>query len=141
VKSRGLPTIACCFRRRWLAKRARATFHWGAELKDGHVLAADTVVVVVGIKSNAEVAAQAGIAVNRGIVVDDHLVTSTSDVFTIGECAEHRGVCYSLVEPTNEQARASPAAMRATIRSADHACAEHTADVPGMTRQRRAKWL
>jgi NAD(P)H-nitrite reductase large subunit len=144
VKSRGLPTIACCFRRRWLAKRARATFHWGAELKDGHVLAADTVVVVVGIKSNAEVAAQAGIAVNRGIVVDDHLVTSTSDVFTIGECAEHRGVCYSLVEPTNEQARppsrprcAQPSAARTT-----HArSAEHTADVSGMTRQRRAKWL
>jgi hemoglobin-like flavoprotein len=44
-------------------------------------------------------------AVNRGIVVDDHLVTSTSDVFAIGD-AEHRGVCYGLAEPTNEQARA-----------------------------------
>jgi NADPH-dependent 2,4-dienoyl-CoA reductase/sulfur reductase-like enzyme len=75
------------------------------ELKDGRVLAADTVVVAVGIKPNAEVATQAGIAVNRGIVVDDHLVTSTSDVFAIGECAEHRGVCYGLVEPANEQAR------------------------------------
>ena len=78
----------------------------GVELKDGRVLAADTVVVAVGIKPNAEVAAHAGIAVNRGIVVDDHLVTSTSDVFAIGECAEHRGVCYGLVEPANEQARA-----------------------------------
>ena len=45
-------------------------------------------------------------AVNRGIVVDDHLVTSASDVLVIGECAEHRGVCCGLVEPTNEQARA-----------------------------------
>jgi nitrite reductase (NADH) large subunit len=70
------------------------------------VLAADTIVVTVGIKPNAEVAAHAGIAVNRGIVVDDHLVTSISDVFAIGECAEHRGVCYGLVEPANEQARA-----------------------------------
>ena len=52
------------------------------------------------------VAAHAGIAVNRGIVVDYHLVTSTSDVFAIGESAEHRGVCYDLVEPANEQARA-----------------------------------
>jgi nitrite reductase (NADH) large subunit len=78
----------------------------GVELKDGRVLAADTVIVAVGIKPNAEVAAHAGIAVNRGIVVDDHLVTSTSDVFAIGECAEHRGVCYGLVEPANEQARA-----------------------------------
>ena len=70
------------------------------------MLAADTVVVAVGIKPNAEVAAHAGIAVNRGIVIDDHLVTSISDVFAIGECAEHRGVCYGLVEPANEQARA-----------------------------------
>src|SRR5258708_20838259 len=78
----------------------------GVELKDGRVLAADTVVVAVGIKPNAEVAAHAGIAVNRGIVVDDHLVTSASDVFAIGECAQHRGVCYGLLAPANEQARA-----------------------------------
>jgi nitrite reductase (NADH) large subunit len=78
----------------------------GVELKDGRILAADAVVVAVGIKPNAEVAAHAGIAVNRGIVVDDHLTTSAFDVFAIGECAEHRGVCYGLVEPANEQARA-----------------------------------
>ena len=78
----------------------------GVELKDGRILAADAAVVAVGIKPNAEVAALAGVAVNRGIVVDDHLATSTSDVFAIGECAEHRGVCYGLVEPAHEQARA-----------------------------------
>ncbi|MBR0854127.1 NAD(P)/FAD-dependent oxidoreductase [Bradyrhizobium liaoningense] len=77
----------------------------GVELEDGRVLAADAVVVTVGIKPNAEVAANAGIVVNRGIVVDDHLVTSASDIFAIGECAEHRGVSYGLVEPANEQAR------------------------------------
>src|SRR3982074_3179481 len=77
----------------------------GIELKDGRVLAAETAFLRVGLTRNAEVAAHAGIAVNRGIVVDDHLVTSTSDVFAIGECAEHRGVCYGLVEPANEQAR------------------------------------
>jgi nitrite reductase (NADH) large subunit len=77
----------------------------GVELKDGRVLAADAVVVAVGIRPNAGVAAHAGIAVNRGIVVDDYLTTSTSDVFAIGECAEHRGVCYGLVEPAHEQAR------------------------------------
>jgi nitrite reductase (NADH) large subunit len=75
------------------------------ELKDGRVLAADSVVVAVGIKPNAEVAAAAQLAVNRGIVVDDHLLTNVADVFAIGECAEHHGVCYGLVEPANEQAR------------------------------------
>ncbi len=74
-------------------------------LKDGRTIAADCVVLAVGIKPNAEIAAAAGLAVNRGIVVDDHLTTNAADVFAIGECAEHRGVCYGLVEPANEQAR------------------------------------
>ena len=77
----------------------------GVELKDGRLLAADTVVAAVGIKPNAEVAARAGIAVNRGIVVDDHVATNKPDVFAIGECAEHRAICYGLVEPAHEQAR------------------------------------
>jgi nitrite reductase (NADH) large subunit len=75
------------------------------ELKDGRTIAADMVVVAVGIKPNAEIAHAAGLAVNRGIVVDDHLATGAADVFAIGECAEHRGICYGLVEPAYEQAR------------------------------------
>src|SRR6202162_1125831 len=43
--------------------------------------------------------------VNRGIVVDDHLQTGAPDIFALGECAEHRGICYGLVEPAYEQAR------------------------------------
>jgi len=74
------------------------------EFKDGRRIAADMAVVAVGIKPNAEIAAASGLAVNRGIVVDDHLATNESGVFAIGECAEHRGVCYGLVEPANEQA-------------------------------------
>ena len=75
------------------------------EFKDGRIIAAEMVVVAVGIKPNAELANAAGLAVNRGIVVDDHLSSNTADIFAIGECAEHRGVCYGLVEPANEQAR------------------------------------
>ena len=74
-------------------------------LKDGRSIAADLAVVAVGITPNAEIAKAAGLAVKRGILVDDHLVTTTADVFAIGECAEHRGVCCGLVEPANEQAR------------------------------------
>jgi nitrite reductase (NADH) large subunit len=75
------------------------------ELKDGRILPADTVVIAVGIAPNAEVARSANLAVNRGIVVDDELSTSNPDIFAIGECAEHRGVCYGLVEPANDQAQ------------------------------------
>ncbi len=77
----------------------------GIALADGRVLEADTVVVAVGIKPNAEIAAAAGLEVGRGIVVDDQLKTSAPNIFAIGECAEHRGTCYGLVEPAYEQAR------------------------------------
>jgi nitrite reductase [NAD(P)H] large subunit len=77
----------------------------GVELSDGRRIAADAVVFAAGIRPNTELAKAAGIAVNRGIVVDDQLATSVPDIFAIGECAEHRGNCYGLVEPAYEQAQ------------------------------------
>ena len=77
----------------------------GVELVDGRRIDADAVIFAAGIRPNATLAKDAGIAVNRGIVVDDHLQTGASDIFALGECAEHRGICYGLVEPAYEQAR------------------------------------
>lgn len=74
-------------------------------LKAGRVLPADLVVVAIGIRPEATLARQAGIDCNRGILVDDHLETSFAGIHAIGECAEHRGVCYGLVEPGYAQAR------------------------------------
>jgi nitrite reductase (NADH) large subunit len=75
------------------------------ELQDGSMLAADAVVVAVGIRANTALAHGAGLEINRGIVVDDRLETSVAGVHAIGECAEHRGLCYGLVEPAYEQAQ------------------------------------
>jgi nitrite reductase (NADH) large subunit len=75
------------------------------ELVDGRRIDADAVIFAAGIRPNVTLAKDAGIAVNRGIVVDDHLQTGASDIFALGECAEHRGICYGLVEPAYEQAR------------------------------------
>jgi nitrite reductase (NADH) large subunit len=74
-------------------------------LEDGRNLAADLVVVAAGIRPSVDLARAADLDINRGIVVDDHLQTSRPGIFAIGECAEHRGVCYGLVEPAYEQAR------------------------------------
>jgi len=49
---------------------------------------------------------------NRGVVVDDHLRTSADNVFALGECAEHRGICYGLVEPAYEQGERARAPSR-----------------------------
>lgn len=77
----------------------------GVELVDGRRIDADAVIFAAGIRPNTTLAREAGIAVNRGIVVDDHLQTGAADIFAIGECAEHRGICYGLVEPAYEQGR------------------------------------
>jgi nitrite reductase (NADH) large subunit len=77
----------------------------GVELTDGRRIDADAVVFAAGIRPNVALAKDAGIPVNRGIVVDDHLRTGQADIFALGECAEHRGICYGLVEPAYEQAR------------------------------------
>lgn len=77
----------------------------GVEFADGSRLAADAVVFAVGVKPNAELARATGIAVNRGVMIDDRLETSIKGIYAIGECAEHRNICYGLVEPAYEQAR------------------------------------
>src|SRR5438876_1373677 len=75
------------------------------ELVDGRRIETDAVIFAAGIRPNVALAKEAGLSVNRGVVVDDHLKTSAADVFALGECAEHRGICYGLVEPAYEQAR------------------------------------
>lgn len=75
----------------------------GLRFADDTVLEAQFVVMAVGIKPNVEVAKDSGIEVNRGIVVNDYMQTSMEDVYSVGECNEHRGVCYGLVAPLFEQ--------------------------------------
>ena len=70
----------------------------------GGRLAADLVVIAVGVRPNAEVARAAGLAVNRGIVVDQGLSASRPFVHAIGECAETAGQVCGLVEPAYEHA-------------------------------------
>jgi nitrite reductase (NADH) large subunit len=77
----------------------------GLELSDGRRLDADAVIFAAGIRPNSALAKAAGVTVNRGIVVNDQLETGSPDIYALGECAEHRGTCYGLVEPAYEQAR------------------------------------
>jgi nitrite reductase (NADH) large subunit len=74
------------------------------ELKDGHRIEADIVVMAAGIAPNVALARSAGASINRGIVVDARMQTDIPDLYAIGECAEHEGRCVGLVEPAYEQA-------------------------------------
>ena len=73
-------------------------------LEDGTRLPADLVVMAVGIKPNAQIAKDAGLEVNRGIVVDATMRASDPDVFAVGECAETHGQVFGLVAPLYEMA-------------------------------------
>jgi nitrite reductase (NADH) large subunit len=80
----------------------------GLAFADGDPLECDLVVIAAGIRPNTKLAVDAGLKVNRGIVVGDDLACSladspTPDVFAVGECAEHRGRVYGLVAPLWEQ--------------------------------------
>jgi nitrite reductase (NADH) large subunit len=76
----------------------------GVQLEDGTVIPASLVVMAVGIRPNAWLGKEAGLTVNRGIVVDDQMRTSDPDIFSLGECVEHRGATYGLVAPLYEMA-------------------------------------
>lgn len=73
-------------------------------LADGTVLPADLVVMSVGVRPSVALAQGAGLETGRGIKVDDRMTTSDPRVFALGECAEHRGMVYGLVEPAYEHA-------------------------------------
>ena len=77
----------------------------GIELEDGRVIEGTIVVMAVGIRPAAQLAKDAGVVTNRGIVVDDGMMTSDGSIYALGECAEHRGVCYGLVAPLYESAK------------------------------------
>lgn len=68
----------------------------GLSFADGSELEADLVVMSIGIRPETSLAKEAELEVGRGICVNDYLATSDSSIFAIGECVEHRGVCYGL---------------------------------------------
>lgn len=77
----------------------------GVKLKDGTLIPASLVVMAVGIRPSVALARDAGIAVGRGIQVDDHMVTSDPAVLAVGECVEHDGQVYGLVAPLWDMCR------------------------------------
>jgi nitrite reductase (NADH) large subunit len=76
----------------------------GLEFANGTWISCDMVVLATGIRPNTDLAARAGLAVERGIVVDDAMrVRDCDDVYAVGECAQHRGATYGLATPIREQ--------------------------------------
>ncbi len=76
------------------------------KFKDGTELATDLVVMAVGIRPNTALAESMNLHCHKGIVVTDTLQTVTdARIYSVGECAAHRGIAYGLVAPLFEQAK------------------------------------
>jgi nitrite reductase (NADH) large subunit len=76
------------------------------KFKDGSEVAADLVVMAVGIRPNTDLAEKSRLHCNRGIVVGDTMQTVTdARIYAVGECVSHRGIAYGLVAPLFEQAK------------------------------------
>lgn len=86
------------------AKRAKQWESTGLRLDDGELLRCDAVIAATGAAPEIELAEQAGIAVDHGIVVDDQLRTSRGRIYAIGDCAQHPGAPGGFVQPGWEQA-------------------------------------
>jgi assimilatory nitrate reductase electron transfer subunit len=91
-------------------------------LDDGTELGTDLLVVACGVRPEVDLARDAGLRVERGIVVDDALRSVTDDtVYAIGECAQHDGQVYGLVAPAWEQARIAADRITGTDPTASYA--------------------
>lgn len=77
----------------------------GVRFADGSETKADLVVMAAGIRPNTDLARQAGVHCERGVVVNDTMQTFDPRIYGVGECVEHRGTCYGLVAPLFEQAK------------------------------------
>jgi len=77
----------------------------GIRLKDGREIAAEQVLISAGIRSNIQLARDAGIEVNRGVIVDEQMQTSAPDIWAAGDVAEFEGRTWGIVAAAIEQAR------------------------------------
>ncbi|MCG3269010.1 nitrite reductase large subunit NirB [Yoonia sp. I 8.24] len=75
------------------------------QLDDGTELPCDLLVMAVGIRPNVKLAQDIGLAVGKGIHVDDQMLTSDPDILAVGECVEHDGAIFGLVAPLYDQAK------------------------------------
>lgn len=83
----------------------------GVLLQDRRRIEGDLILISTGVRCNVRLAQEAGLEVNRGVVVDEHLRTSAEDIYAAGDVAEFRGRVYGIIPASLEQARAAAANM------------------------------
>jgi NAD(P)H-nitrite reductase large subunit len=98
----------------------------GVELEDGTLYPADLVIISCGVRPNAALAKEAGLAVDRGVVVNEYMETSVADIYACGDCAYYNGINYALWSQALEMGKAAGA-------NAAGERIEYTAEPPALT--------
>ena len=83
----------------------------GIRLKDGRVIEGDMVIISAGTRSNLSLAKDAGLNVNKGIIVDGSLRTSDPDIFALGDVTEFNSQVWAMIPPALDQARVAAKKM------------------------------
>ncbi len=103
----------------------------GAVLTDGSQVEAEFVLVSIGVRAETALAREAGIQVNRGIVVDEQMKTSVPDIFAAGDCAEFEGKAPGQWNVATLQGQTAGAVM------AGEESVKYTAPVPALAFETR----
>ena len=91
-----------------------------AHLSDGEVIHCDLVVSAIGLRPRVDLAAAAGLQINRGIMVDRHLKTSHANIYALGDCAEVDGLNLLYVMPLMSCARALAQTLAGNARAVSY---------------------
>jgi nitrite reductase (NADH) large subunit len=79
----------------------------GLRLKGGAEVRAEMAVIAAGVRPNLGLPQDAGLATDRGLVVDDRMRTSRPQVFAAGDSVQHKGKVYGIIPASFDQARAA----------------------------------
>lgn len=75
----------------------------GVQLCDGEIFEADLVIISAGIRANSLLAKEAGLETNRGVIVNENMMTSHKNIFAAGDVCEFEGVNYAIWPEALEQ--------------------------------------
>lgn len=77
----------------------------GLRFKGGKEIETDLAVIAAGVMPNIQIAKQAGLETNRGLVVNEYLQSSRPEIFAAGDVIEHRSKVYGIIPASFNQAR------------------------------------
>ena len=83
----------------------------GVSLDNGKEVSGELILIAAGVKPDIKLATNAGLKVNKGVVVDEHLRTSGDDVYAAGDVVEFHGQVFGIIPPAVEQADVASANM------------------------------